>query len=329
MEKPKQPQSPPRPPITVGGLILSLLYFCFGVAALVLGSINYRTLHATWSESPWKELAPLELSVTIVLIVVSILGLITFGACYSSKGVIIVYIIICFLSLLFSWAIGIFATIGATIYHKVDNVLGCDTELTGILSMWKNIDVYLQYADSLHCSSSCPCYMGQSTIDEFKGSFYTHELFPNWSVIPDKSGKEFTIKQCSEYVQQEVLNRYIEHADGTNHWIKPETFRKYWRRIEEKFDCTGWCKTNYIDPYTFQPRKMFKYVFRDINDGIVKYPGCLHRIVSWLPGMLGGFAGCLLVSAFCQTLTFIFALMLTCMGGQPQQSGQEGRVAVE
>ena len=328
MEKPQQPQTPPRPPITLGGLILSLIYFCFGVAALVLGSINYRTLHATWSESPWKELPPLELSVTIVLIVVSIIGLITFGACYTSKGVITVYIIICLLSLLFSWAIGIFAAIGATVYHKVDNVLGCDTKLTGILSMWKDIDIYLQYADSLHCSSSCPCYMHQSTIDEFKGNYFTYKLFPLWNVIPDSSGNEFTIAQCSDYVQQEILNRYIEKADTINTWFKPETFRKYWKRIEEKFDCTGWCKTNYIDPYTFEQKRMFKYVFRDINDGVVKYPGCLHRIVSWLPGMLGGFAGCLLVSAFCQTLTFIFALMLMCMG-QPQHVGKDERIGIE
>ena len=46
------------------------------------------------------------------------------------------------LSILYSLAIGIFCSLGGTIYHKKEHVIGCETELTGILKLWENIDEY-------------------------------------------------------------------------------------------------------------------------------------------------------------------------------------------
>ena len=120
----------------------------------------------------------------------------------------------------------------------------------------------------------------------------------------------FNFRNCSKPVQLEAHRRYIEHPNSTEHWIDPEKFASYWKTLENRFNCTGWCKTKYTDPYTSQEKRMYKFIFSNINQGVVAYPGCLHRITNWLPSLLGTIGGCLIVCAFAQTISFIMALKL-------------------
>ena len=64
-----------------------------------------------------------------------------------------------------------------------------------------------------------------------------------------------------------------------------------------------------------QEKTMYKYVFSDINRGVVTNLGCLHQIVNWIPVYVGWFAGCIVCGAFLQTATFAFNVVLIRGGG--------------
>lgn len=58
---------------------------------------------------------------------------------------------------------------------------------------------------------------------------------------------------------------------------------------------------------------MTKYIFSDINRGVPLYPGCLNRLINWIPSLVGAVGACLITSAFLQiiNLLFIFKLINT------------------
>ena len=293
---------------------LCFIYFVFGIASIVLSIIFFHTLNATWSDNAWKHVAPLSLSVSTIVILLSIFGASTFSLYYNSKRILLSYIIISFLCLVLSYSTGIFALIGASIQHNKDNILNCNNNrLTGVFNIWNNIDIYLHYADSVHCSESCICNMHANTINTFKESELTLNVFSEWK-YKEKNESAFTFTNCPQYAKDEVNARYIEHIkrykNDNNNWIDEYKFAKYWEYIERKFECSGWCEIKYNDPYTLQEKQMYKYVFSDINNGIVKHLGCLNRIIKWIPKMLSAFSGCILICAFLQTITFILTIVI-------------------
>ena len=233
------------------------------------------------------------------------------------------------ISLLFSWAISIFALVGVRIHYKVDGMVGCQTKKTGILQMWTDVDTYLQFADSLLCSSQCKCPLPKAIMEEYENDPYASETYQIWN---DEGGVEqaeqldsftladckhgvnkryrFNFQSCSKFVKNEAHQRYIEHSNATHHWIKPKQFANYWKRLEKKFNCTGWCQTKYKDTYTGHEKGMFKFIFSDVNKGIPKYPGCMYRVMDWISKMLKAFGGMMNIAAFFQTFAFIIALYL-------------------
>ena len=219
------------------------------------------------------------------------------------------------LSSLFTWSIGIFSCIGGTIYNKKYHQLGCKSKLTGVLEMYNNIDNYFIYADSLLCSEQCKCKFSESIKDLYLNNIYSpgsYSAFKSWDFtfkkITDKGNFNFW-DNCSITVKEEVRNRYLETKNSLSYRINFEEFANYWKNIEEKFNCTGWCQTNYIDPYTLKEKKMLKFIFSDINYGIPKYPGCINRLTNWLPSMVGATGGCLIVSAFVQSIVVFLVLI--------------------
>lgn len=304
------------------GFICTFTYFAFAVAAFVMSIINYKTLHAKWSENNWKHLSYLSIWASSILMGISFIGFINYLVCVRFKLFLIIYLVLSFCSLVFTWTIGITASVGAVVHNKINGMLHCDTELEGILEMWDNIDRYLQFADSLHCSPQCPCYMTDATRKKFQTNSKALEMYNIWEVYTKNYGDngrdktyEFSLDDCPQDIKDEIVTRYIEDKSSLGKWIKPEVFATYWSRIEEKFNCAGWCVTTYVDKYSMQEKTMYKYVFSDINRGVVTNLGCLHQIVDWIPVYVGWFAGCIVCGAFLQTATFAFNVVLIRGGG--------------
>ena len=291
-------------------LIAIIIYLIFGIASFILNLIDYTILNASWSKTPWKALAPCQLSCNIFIIFSGIIGILML----EEKKNKYIYLIIIILSSLFTWSIGIFSCIGGTIYNKKYHQLGCKSELTGVLEMFNNIDNYFIYADSLLCSEQCKCKFSENIKDLYLNNIYSpgsYSTFNSWNIIYKKITEKgyFNFwENCSISVKEEVRNRYLESKNSLSYRINYEKFAKYWKNIEEKFNCTGWCQTNYIDPYTLKEKQMLKFIFSDINYGIPKYPGCINRLTNWLPSMVGATGGCLIVCAFVESIVVFLVI---------------------
>ena len=293
-------------------LIAIIIYLIFGIASFILNLIDYTILNASWSKTPWKALAPCQLSCNIFILFSGIFGILFL--IIENKTMKYIYLIIIILSSLFTWSIGIFSCIGGTIYNKKYHQLGCKSELTGVLEMYNNIDNYFIYADSLLCSEQCKCKFTESIRDLYLNNIYSpgsYSTFNSWNIIYKKITEKgyFNFwENCSISVKEEVRNRYLESKNSLSYRINYEKFAKYWKNIEEKFNCTGWCQTNYIDPYTLKEKQMLKFIFSDINSGIPKYPGCINRLTNWLPSMVGATGGCLIVCAFVESIVVFLVI---------------------
>ena len=291
-------------------LIAIIIYLIFGIASFILNLIDYTILNASWSKTPWKALAPCQLSCNIFIIFSGIIGILMLEEKINKY----IYLIIIILSSLFTWSIGIFSCIGGTIYNKKYHQLGCKSELTGVLEMFNNIDNYFIYADSLLCSEQCKCKFSENIKDLYLNNIYSpgsYSTFNSWNIIYKKITEKgyFNFwENCSISVKEEVRNRYLESKNSLSYRINYEKFAKYWKNIEEKFNCTGWCQTNYIDPYTLKEKQMLKFIFSDINYGIPKYPGCINRLTNWLPSMVGATGGCLIVCAFVESIVVFLVI---------------------
>ena len=305
------------------GFVIVIIWLAMGITCLVLSGYTFRTLYATWSEGPWYALAPCSVAAACTVVFVGLVGIIAF--CFHSPPPLITFMLCDILSLLFSFSIAIFALIGGVIWHKIDGNLGCETKSTGIMKMWDNVDVYLKFVDSLLCSDQCPCEMTKRIRSEFENDQLAVNAYKQWKVVDyplldaydyvdlkegvaDERG--FSFRKCSEWVKNEAELRYIENSNSTNHWINRERFANYWNKLERRFNCTGFCKTSYIDPYTNQPKHMLKFLFSDVNMGVPKYPGCLSRIMKYIPNMTISFGAILLAAAILQTVSLILAIKM-------------------
>lgn len=220
-------------------------------------------------------------------------------------------------SLLFTWSIGIFASIGGTIKNKVDDVLGCKSPLTGVLELWRNVDNYYQLADSILCSSLCQCLMYSEVFDEFQYDFLTSETYQTIvrtdhesRPVLEENQRKFNFQSCSDEARQVAYDVYISNPNNTKQYIKPDHFADYWKGIEERFECVGWCNLNYTSMFDLQNHIMGKYVFSDVNRGVVKYPGCLYKLTHWIPSLIGAIGGCLIFAAFVQSINWFVAFAL-------------------
>ena len=59
------------------------------------------------------------------------------------------------------------------------------------------------------------------------------------------------------------------------------------KKMESRFKCTGWYRIKYINPFTLNNDTMIKYIFININEWIVQYPGCLNRIINYVHYLVG------------------------------------------
>ena len=91
-------------------------------------------------------------------------------------------------------------------------------------------------------------------------------------------------------------------------------FRKYYKHIEEKFHCVGFCGTTYYNTRTQTNAKIVKYLFSDLTKGIPEHFGCVGDIMSWLRKTVNAFAACALFMFVIQFILFILALLFLCTG---------------
>jgi hypothetical protein len=163
------------------------------------------------------------------------------------------------ISLVFTWAISILALVGGNI-GKLDEFVGCSSKYKGVLDSWNFIDQYLIEVDTSFCSDACPCYFESPA--EYATNSTVYPYYAQWTKGPKYSATSFL--DCTLTVQENTLTRYqneVEEADK----FSADDFAKYWEILEKKFECSGWCKTSYVNADTQTQMTMYKYMFSDVN----------------------------------------------------------------
>jgi hypothetical protein len=293
--------------VTFLGLITTLIYFLLSITSLVLSSVSFNVINAPWSNSVWRKLAPTELAATISATCVGLIGILTFFKCNNTKPLLGLYIILLILSLLLSLACGIWSAIGGTIRHKHKGLLNCNTELTGILDIWKNVDEYLKYSYSFMCSEFCECderYKDIFEEFEYSGEYVNTKLF---SSSPDNIT---SFSDCNQSLKDEVLHLYNNNPNNTSTFIKENKFRKYWKKLENRFNCTGWCETKFTNQFTLKEESMFYFLYAGLEKGVPAYPGCLNRIANWISKFLKAIAILMIICGVVQIFNLVLAIVL-------------------
>lgn len=213
----------------------------------------------------------------------------------------------------FTLAVAFFALIAGS-YKNIEKYLGCRTELPRMFKAWSSLDQYFINLDQLLCSNgtypeidgikACPCNINEKGMKIFNGSIITNPYIEQkvWTISP--SGTNVVDKCPSFDLVTQNFNEF-DSIYGRRDQIDSKKFKKYWKKIEKKFDCTGFCNTVYVDSLN-QPRKMYKYLFSGIERGIPEHYGCMNEIMKYLHRLLLSYGSFALLSGVCQLAIFFF-----------------------
>jgi hypothetical protein len=175
------------------------------------------------------------------------------------------------------------------------------------MESWRGVDLYLQKVDQSLCSQQCPCYFTNST--GYITSPNINPVYNTWTKSNIPPGN-VAFQDCSGQVQ---LKAYQEAAAGDAYFdpekkFSQENFANYMAKVEEDFQCTGWCDVAYTNPTTNNKSIMYKYLFTNINRGPPLNMGCLDSMIQWLPPYLTAFGSVTMVLSTFQFIVFILAL---------------------
>jgi hypothetical protein len=299
--------------LRIFGFISTIIVFLCCVVSLVLSSVDFNVLYATWSSSYYKYLAPCSLASTSFGVLVSLIGMMVFLLRLNS--LLLIFIILLLLSTLASWGTSIISIMGGRIKHKNNGLLGCSTKLTGVLEIYENIDNYLMYVNSLFCSEACNCKNYKFNEFDFTDNYYSKELaneFNNKEVNEDNDDNKgkTSFQECRSELLDEARNRYLEHPNSTQYPIKTKKFHKYFKKLEKRFKCTGWCKTAYKDPYTLDNRFIVKYLFSNSEKEVPHYFGCMNILYKWLPRFVMSTGILMLIASCFETICLLISTNL-------------------
>ena len=286
------------------GITSIIIILICSIISLVLSSIDFNILYARWSSSYYKYLAPCSVASTCFCVFVSLIGLLIF--LFNINGLLTIFVVLLLLSTLASWGTAVISIMGGRIKHKHNGSLGCQTELTGVLQIFENIDIYLMYVNSLFCSANCKCKFSDDSIKE--NIFLNDEIYKEFKNDENRGENDIVkFQDCHNLIKDEARNRYLEHPKAAKYPIDTEKFQKYFKKLEKRFKCTGWCKTAYKDPYTLDNRYIVQYLFSDVEKGLPHHIGCMNKISSWLPHYVMTIGIFMLIASFFETICLLIS----------------------
>ncbi len=290
------------------GYLISIITFIIIIIELVLLILHYEYTNFNWTTKLYyRNLSILNL-ISIIFTFINSINLFL-SLYFFDISKFIFYILISIIFTIFNIIISII-NLKASYIKKNSLTNLCQKNLTGIFSDFIIFDNYFHLVDEYLCSYDCPCiFTNQSAYEDFKDTtkvnnhsqiVYDQFKYMNTSFdLNDDLLKAKSFKDCSRTIQGLAKMHFLKDkkvAEKINKF-KIDNFYKFWGKIEKKFHCTGWCNNYYISQKNASEnnvRFITKYLFSDINGGVVDNIGCMHRIVDWLPKIICIF-GCLLL----------------------------------
>ena len=306
------------------GIFWSIFFGCIGISSLVLSIIQFPYTRLHWmNKGSWRHLGGLGISAVSVLFVFCILSIITFILFIEKKIILLIYCITELAASIYVLFVSIFSLIGAQ-RHRNEKTDLCEEQLSGFFSNFLVLDDYFHIVDNFLCSESCECvFSNKSAYQEFSTINIANPepqiVSDQWQymknhVIYNKKGNKtraYSFSQCSDDIQALAKSYFIDEIIAKNNTdvFEINNFYNYWKRIEEKFKCTGWCNNKYLD-INNEERIVAKYLFSNIDGGIVKNRGCMKILSSWLTKIINGFGSTLLCAGFFMLFPLIFSICL-------------------
>ena len=310
--------------ISICGIFWSSFFGFIGISSLVLSIIQFPYTRLHWmNKGGWRHLGGLGISGVAVQFCFCVFSILTFSIFSNKKLLLFIYSIIQLVGSIFVLFISIFTLVGAQHYKNEDTNL-CNKTLSNFFSSFFVLDDYFHIVDQYLCSKDCQCvFTNISAYQEFsikKVAIPEPEIITEqwkymkqYSIYKKKGDKKraSSFLDCSEEIQSLAKSYFIDEliAKNNTNIFEIDNFYNYWKRIEEKFKCTGWCNNKYIDRNNNE-RIVAKYLFSSIDGGIVKNRGCMKSVIRWLPKIMNAFGSTLLCTGFFMLIPLFFSISL-------------------
>ena len=326
----------PRSTVIMLGLLLSLLVGIIAVSPIFFSGFSYRHTDLKWmDEGPYGPIAATEVASVVVLFVSFLLGVLTFGACPQSKTLQLFFVMFGLLSTILTFAIGVYTLVASQI--KDNNLTQtCQKEHNGMFQNYMYLDEVFHKADELLCSSKCPCNLtDELALEEFQQTEkYFNQSFKYSKYISTEPSDETYVNNVQSCKDISFITQLFQDKNSTLYKNVGDfssdfktSFATYWKRIEEKFDCVGWCEGGYTDDEKNE-RYMYKYLFSDINRGVPKRR-CMNPFKNWMVRMLKAFGSLMVIDSFFQGIVWVLAVTLFCNAAADDDSKRRPGVADE
>ena len=302
----------PKNTVKANGLVLNILVGIIVICPIFFAGFDYKFVNINWShKGKWRHLAKLQVSSVCGTFFSFILGILFFAIIPDSKGIGALFSVFEFLTGVFSMFVSIFVLVGA--YARTNELTEkCIIPNKNFFKQFFYLEYFFQESNNLLCSKvKCPCYLTDNTIDEFLYKFDEDDEFEaqiyNFSDIEygDKEENNIKTQVCKEKnkIEEGIDQNFIIHYGDVN----LDKLMNFWGKIEKKFHCTGWCEKSYLNG---TKKYYLKYLFSDVNNGLVKNIGCMKPYRNWVQKMLRAFGGMMLIDSFLQLICLIFGVSL-------------------
>jgi hypothetical protein len=221
-------------------------------------------------------------------------------------GLTIAFSVLLMISILFNIAIAVLALVGGST-GWVNTYFGCNTPFSGVLNTWHGVDAYLHQADMRLCSQQCPCYI--TNVTGYVTNSTIKPYYDSWEKTTVAPGN-VAFQNCSSAVQSIAYTeakRLSPIFDKDNTFVS-SSFMDYMYRVENEFQCTGWCDILYTNTNLNKRTLQYKYLFTNVNRGPPVHLGCLDQIIQWLPPYLLAWGSVVMVLLGLQIVVFTLAL---------------------
>ena len=269
------------------GLVFTILFGLTCIPCIVIAGLNYWYTDLSWQkEGAWRYLSGLQVGAVVSVFFVFMMGVANFTCGKECKTFQIIFSILLILCTFLALGVGIVVLIGGTI-DKNNLSKTCQINYKGMFEDFLQVDQLLQEANNVLCSSTCPCYFTDYGVYEELNEKYQKGITPS-----DKGGFK-NMKECYDK-KGDVAGFTIKGSIIKNN-KQAKKFMKYWKRIEEKFDCAGWC-TNPM-----------KYLFSDISRGIPDHK-CSTEVTGWVIRMVLAFGGLMVITSGIMIIVILLAI---------------------
>ena len=154
-------------------------------------------------------------------------------------------------------------------------------------------------ADKYLCGDDCPCEKNDINEQMYMSDPLAYDLYNNSYNIKENKENEKTyknIQECSKY----------NEISSTDKIKVNKKFAQYWKNIEKRFNCVGFCQTSYYDENKNRNVPFTKYLFSDFTRGPVKHKGCFRLLMNWVIKALISFGSLGIAGSLIQIL-IVFA----------------------